>query len=63
MEPLICRGGSSTRSSLPGVIQSAAALGALYRQNLMQAGMIRESTWEAQRAWLAVTPLETVLGL
>jgi hypothetical protein len=50
-------------TGLPGVIQSPAALGALYRQNLMQAGMIRESTWEAQRAWILATPAETVLGL
>lgn len=50
-------------TGLPLVIQGPGALGALYRQNLMQAGLIQEPTWEAQRAWILATPAETVMGL
>ena len=45
------------------MVQSPAALGALYRQQIQANGLIQADTWEAQRAWMAATPLETVLGL
>lgn len=50
-------------TGLPALTQDPIALAGLYRERLVNAGLATEPTWEGQRAWLAVTPLETVLGL
>lgn len=50
-------------TGLPALTQDPIALAGLYRERLVKAGLATEPTWEGQRAWLAVTPLETVLGL
>lgn len=50
-------------TGLPALTQDPIALAGLYRERLVEAGLATEPTWEGQRAWLAVTPLETVLGL
>ena len=50
-------------TGLPTLTQDPLALAGLYRERLVKAGLTTEPTWEGQRAWLAVTPLETVLGL
>lgn len=50
-------------TGLPGVIQSAAALGALYRQQMLANGLIQADTWEEQRAWILATAKDVVLGL
>ena len=50
-------------TGLPTLTQDPLTLAGLYRERLVRSGLATAPTWEAQRAWLAVTPLETVLGL
>ena len=45
------------------LLQDPVELGALYREQLVAAGLIAEPTWEAQRAWIAATDKDAVMGL
>lgn len=45
------------------LFQDPGELGALYREQLVAAGLISEPTWEAQRAWIAATDKDAVMGL
>ena len=45
------------------LLQDPGELGALYREQLVAAGLIAEPTWEAQRAWIAATDKDAVMGL
>jgi len=45
------------------LFQDAGELGALYREQLVAAGLIAEPTWEAQRAWIVATDKDAVMGL
>lgn len=45
------------------LLQDPGELGALYREQLVAAGLITEPTWEAQRAWIAATDKDVVMGL
>lgn len=45
------------------LLQDPGELGALYREQLVAAGLITEPTWEAQRAWIAATDKDAVMGL
>lgn len=49
-------------TGLPLVIQSPAALGALYRQQLLANGLIQADTWEEQRAWIVATDKAVIMG-
>ena len=45
------------------LLQDPGELGAIYREQLVAAGIIAEPTWEAQRAWIAATDKGAVMGL
>jgi hypothetical protein len=45
------------------LLQDPGELGALYREQLVASGLITEPTWEAQRAWIAATDKDAVMGL
>jgi hypothetical protein len=50
----------ASHPDFPMVIQSGAAMAALYRANLLKARLITENTWEAHRQWILVTPTEVI---
>lgn len=45
------------------LMQDPGELGALYREQLLAAGLIAAPTWEAQRAWIVATPKDAAMGL
>jgi hypothetical protein len=53
----------ASHPQFPSVLQDALAMSALYRTNLVAAGVIHENTWEAQRDWMAVTDKSVILGM
>lgn len=44
------------------LFQDPGELGALYREQLVASGLIADPTWEAQRAWIAATDKDAVMG-
>ena len=50
-------------TGLQALLQEANVLGTLYRTQLLQAGLIQEDTWEAQRAWIIATDIDTAMSL
>ena len=50
-------------TGLSALLQDPAALGALYRTNLLAAGAITDTTWEAQRAWILGRTVDEAMGL
>ena len=38
-------------------------MGALYRANLLAAGAVLDTTWEAQRAWILARTVDEAMGL
>lgn len=49
-------------TGLPALVVPVASYAALYRANLVKAGLIPEATWEAQRAWIIATPKDVIMG-
>ena len=50
-------------TGLTVLLQDPAALGALYRANLLAAGAVADTTWEAQRAWILGRTVDEAMGL
>jgi hypothetical protein len=50
-------------TGLSVLLQDPAALGALYRANLLAAGAVSDTTWEAQRAWILARTVDEAMGL
>ena len=50
-------------TGLPTLLQDPGALGALYRANLLAAGAVLDTTWEAQRAWILARTVDEAMGL
>lgn len=50
-------------TGLSALLQDAAALGALYRANLLASGAVADTTWEAQRAWILARTVDEAMGL
>ena len=50
-------------TGLTVLLQDPAALGALYRANLLAAGAVADTTWEAQRAWILARAVDEAMGL
>ena len=50
-------------TGLSVLLQDPAALGALYRANLLAAGAVADTTWEAQRAWILARTVDEAMGL
>lgn len=50
-------------TGLPVLLQDPAALGALYRANLLASGAVSDTTWEAQRAWILARTVDEAMGL
>ena len=48
---------------LSALLQDPAALGALYRANLLASGAVADTTWEAQRAWILGRTVDEAMGL
>lgn len=57
------RAGIETHPDFPFILQDAKTFSALYRVNLMAAGIIEQNTWEAQRDWICATPKEEILAM
>ena len=49
-------------TGLPALVVQVRSYSALYRENLVKAGLIDEPTYEAQRAWIIATPKEVIMG-
>lgn len=49
-------------TALPALIVPVASYSALYRVNLVKAGLTTAATWEAQRAWIVATDKATIMG-
>ena len=50
-------------TGLPTLLQDPAAMGALYRSNLLATGAVLDTTWEAQRAWILGRTVDEAMGL
>ena len=50
-------------TGLSALLQDPAALGALYRTNLLASGAVADTTWEAQRAWILARTVDEAMGL
>ena len=50
-------------TGLTVLLQDPAALGALYRANLLASGAVADTTWEAQRAWILARTVDEAMGL
>lgn len=50
-------------TGLSVLLQDPAALGALYRANLLASGAVADTTWEAQRAWILGRTVDEAMGL
>lgn len=50
-------------TGLSALLQDPAALGALYRANLLASGAVADTTWEAQRAWILGRTVDEAMGL
>ena len=50
-------------TGLSALLQDPAALGALYRSNLLASGAVADTTWEAQRAWILARTVDEAMGL
>ena len=50
-------------TGLSVLLQDPAALGALYRANLLASGAVSGTTWEAQRAWILARTVDEAMGL
>ena len=50
-------------TGLSVLLQDPAALGALYRSNLLASGAVADTTWEAQRAWILGRTVDEAMGL
>ena len=50
-------------TGLSALLQDPAALGALYRANLLASGAVLDTTWEAQRAWILARTVDEAMGL
>ena len=49
-------------TGLPGLMVPVANYAALYRANLLAAGLATAATWEAQRDWIIATPKTIIMG-
>jgi hypothetical protein len=52
----------ASHPDFPQVIQEGLVMSALYRANLLKAGLIREDSWEAHRQWILVTNRSAILA-
>ncbi len=50
-------------TGLQAVVVPAGNYGAIYRANLISAGLIAQDTWEAQRDWIVATPKTAIMGI
>ena len=50
-------------TGLTVLLQDPAAMGALYRANLLASGAVSDTTWEAQRAWILGRTVDEAMGL
>lgn len=50
-------------TGLTVLLQDPAAMGALYRANLLASGAVLDTTWEAQRAWILARTVDEAMGL
>lgn len=49
-------------TGLPVLLQNTENLAIMYRANLARAGMIPDTTWESQRAWIVATDKAVIMG-
>ncbi len=54
--------GGMVATGLQVLLQDPAALGQVYRTNLLAQGLTPDTTWESQRVWLVATPKTIIMG-
>lgn len=55
--------GLATHPEFTQIIQDGYVMGALYRANLVSAGLIANNSWTAFRDWVSATPVASILAL